>query len=279
MKRKKERCFSWLLLFGLGAGNACADDANLARKVISESRVSTHHWSGNVGIYSDYLFRGISYGRGRGAFQAAIDYSNDNGLFFGLGYTNVDKDAIYGNTYETDIYGGFKKTFANDVTVTSGFITYYYPQNNHYVHQHPHVAELNVAVDYKQFNLKYSHSLTDWFGVNTVSMGHGMIGSHEMGTGDSKGSYYLEGTYTTQLPNTSVNCFVHVGHQSVKNYHIADYTDYSVGLNKDFTVAGVKGWNAGISYVVLDADHDWYVVSDGYKTAENKFFGYIRLNM
>ncbi|MGP1717189.1 MAG: TorF family putative porin [Methylophilus sp.] len=245
----------------------------------SEVTPSIHHINGNVGIYTDYLFRGISYGRGRGAFQAAIDYSNDHGFFIGLGYTNVDKDAIYGNTYETDVYAGFKKAFTSDLAVTAGFITYYYPQNNHYVGQHPHVAELNLAIDYRQFNVKYSHSLTDWFGVNTVSMGHGMIGSHEMGDGDSKGSHYWEGSYTTQLPNTNINCVIHVGHQSVKNYHIADYTDYSIGLNKDFTFANVKGWNAGISYVALDADHDWYVASDGYKTAENKFFGYIRLNM
>jgi uncharacterized protein (TIGR02001 family) len=274
MEKSKQRCLGWLVLSVIG--HASADEVHMAN---SEASAPSHHFSGNAGIYSDYLFRGISYGRGRGAFQVAIDYSHDNGLFLGLGYTNVDKDAIYGNTYEVDLYGGLKKTFASQLTLTTGFITYYYPQNNHYVHQHPHVAEWNIAVDYKQYSVKYSYSLTDWFGVNTVSMGHGMIGHHEMGEGDSKGSYYLEGSYTTQLPNTSINCVIHVGHQSVNNYHIADYTDYSIALNKDFTIAGVKGWNAGVSYIALDADHDWYVASDGYKTAENKFFGYIRLNM
>ncbi|MGQ2965996.1 TorF family putative porin [Methylophilus sp.] len=279
MTQKTGCLLASICLLGAASLIQAEEGGALEAKAATEVSPSIHHINGNVGIYSDYLFRGISYGRGRGAFQAAIDYSNDDGLFIGLGYTNVDKDAIYGNTYETDIYAGFKKAFAKDLTVTAGFITYYYPQNNHYVGQHPHVAELNLAIDYRQFNVKYSHSLTDWFGVNTVSMGHGMIGSHEMGEGDSKGSYYLEGTYTTQLPNTNINCVIHVGHQAVKNYHIADYTDYSIGLNKDFSIASLKGWNAGISYVVLDADNDWYVASDGYKTAENKFFGYIRLNM
>ena len=280
MERKKTGSLIAAMLLGLSA-YAQAEEASMTAReaAIEEGIASPHHLSGNAGIYSDYLFRGISYGRGRGAFQAAIDYAHDNGLFMGMAYTTVDKDAIYGNTYEVDLYGGFRKAFTDEFALTGGFVTYYYPQNNHYVHQHPHVTELNVAVDYKQFNIKYSHSLTDWFGVNTVSMGHGMIGHHEMGTGDSKGTNYLEASYTTQLPNTGVNLVFHVGHQSVHNYHIADYTDYSVGINKDFAIGNLQGWNAGVSYFLLDADDDWYVASDGYKTARNKFFGYIRLSM
>jgi uncharacterized protein (TIGR02001 family) len=280
MHEERKRQLGTCLLFALLASQAHAEEViGLGKDDQAESVVSPHHITGNVGVYSDYLFRGISYGRGRGAFQAAVDYSHDSGWFLGLGYTNVNKDAIYGNTYEIDLYGGFKKTFANDATVTAGFIEYYYPQNRHYVGQHPHVAEANIAVDYHQFNLKYSHSLTDWFGVNTVSMGHAMIGNHEMGEGGSKGSHYVEASYTTPLANTGINCVFHVGHQVVKNYYIGNYTDYSVGLNKDFSIGSLKGWNAGVSYVAIDANDDWYTAADGYKTAQNKFFGYIRLNM
>ncbi|SDK79080.1 conserved hypothetical protein [Methylophilus rhizosphaerae] len=279
MRRKKTACLLAAVLSGLSACGQAEEGSMTATGEGDAFSASPHHLSGNAGLYSDYLFRGISYGRGHVTAQAAIDYSHDNGFFLGLGYTNVNKDAIYGNTYEIDLYGGWKKAFANELTLTTGLITYYYPQNNHYVHQHPHVTELNAAVDYKQFNLKYSHSLTDWFGVNTVSMGHGMIGHHEMGTGDSKGSHYIEASYTTQWPDTGINWVFHVGHQSVHNYHIADYTDYSVGINKDFAIGSLKGWNAGLSYFVLDADDDWYVAGDGYKTARNKLFGYLRLSM
>lgn len=121
MERKRQ-LGAWFL-FALLASPAHAEEGiSLDKGRPAEPVASPHHLNGNVGIYSDYLFRGISYGRGRGAFQAAVDYSHDSGWFLGLGYTNVNKDAIYGNTYEIDLYGGFKKTFANDATVTAGFI-------------------------------------------------------------------------------------------------------------------------------------------------------------
>lgn len=272
---------SWVMWLGWAMTSvpATAEEVMLAMAGEQSAPVAAHHVSGNIGLYSDYLFRGISYGRGEGAVQGSVDYSHDSGFFIGLGATEVHKNAIYGNTYEIDLYGGYRKALANQLTLTAGMIEYYYPQNNRYLGQSANVVEFNIALDYRQFNLKYSQSLTDWFGVNTPSYGHAQIGRHTMGTGSSRGSHYLELNYTLPLAESGFQCLLHMGHQVVRNYRVGDYTDYSVGISRDFSIGSLKGLNAGVSYVALDANDHWYVASDGYLTAENKFFAYLRLNM
>lgn len=261
------------LLGSLSAMHAMAEEAPVTAQ---DMPASPHHVTTNFGFYSDYLFRGISYARGRGAIQAFIDYSHESGLFLGLGATNVHKDAIYGNTLEVDIYGGYSHALTEELVGTVGFLQFYYPDNEKIAGQSANVTELNLALDYRHFTLKYSYSLTDWFGVNGKSYGNTLIGNHMTGDSDSKGSSYVELNYNNALPWYELNVSLHVGHQAVKNYSVADYTDVSVGVNRDFAIADSKGWNAGVSYVYTDANDDWYVTSSGYKTGDNKFFGYIK---
>jgi hypothetical protein len=55
---------------------------------------------------------------------------------------------------------------------------------------------------------------------------------------------------------SGLNLAAHVGHLSVESNasviaeagYKYDYTDYLVGVNKDFTIAGSAGYNAGINY-------------------------------
>lgn len=260
----------------LMAGTAMAHEELPAADGHVEADSSPHHLTTNLGLYSDYLFRGISYARGRGALQLFIDYSHESGLFFGIGGTNVHKDAIYGNTLEVDVYGGYSHALTEDLIGTIGFMQYYYPDNEKIAGQSANVTEINLALDYRHFTLRYSHSLTDWFGVNTKSYGNTQVGHHTTGRGDSKGSNYVELNYNNTLPFYDLNLMLHVGHQTVENYAVADYTDIAIGLSKDFSIADSKGWNAGLSYIMTDANDDWYVTSSGYKTGDNKFFGYIK---
>lgn len=253
-----------------------ADAATEDKAHVAAEPASPHHISTNFGFYSDYIFRGISYARGRGAIQAFVDYSHDSGLFLGIGGTNVHRDALYGNTLEVDLYGGFSFPITDDLTITPGFLQFYYPDNEKIANQSPNVTEVNVAMNYKDFAIKYSYSLTDWFGVNTKSYGNTAIGHHTTGTGDSKGTNYIELNYNPALPFYGLSLLLHVGHQSVKNYAVADYTDIQVGVSKDFSIANSDGWNAGLSYIATDANDDWYVTSTGYKTGDSKFFAYIK---
>ena len=73
-----------------------------------------------------------------------------------------------------------------------------------------------------------------------------------------------------------LNLALHVGHQTVKNYSDLNYTDYLIGVNKDFAIAGSEGWNAGINYTDTDADDDLWVVDGNYETGDSKVTVYLK---
>lgn len=238
--------------------------------------VSPHTLTSNIGLFSDYVFRGISYTRERGAVQGGFDYSHSSGLFLGVWASNVNKNALYGNTVELDLYGGYIHQFTPDLSVNVGFLQFYYPDNDKIAGQSANTTELNAAVTYKWFTLKHSVAVSDFFGVNTRSFGNTAIGSHTTGTGDSKGSGYTELNFNYKLPVQDIYLVLHAGHQSVKNYSVADYTDFLVGINKDFAVASSTGWNAGLNYTTTDANDNWYVDTKGYETGDDKVTVYIK---
>lgn len=77
--------------------------------------------SGNVAIYTDYSFRGVSQTNRDMAVMAGIDWNHDSGVFVGLWGANTD----FGETYwEQDFYGGYQgaiEDFSYSVSATFFF--------------------------------------------------------------------------------------------------------------------------------------------------------------
>src|SRR5512134_1234448 len=69
---------------------------------------SPHTVSGNMGIFSDYRFRGISQTFQQPAIQGGIDYSHSSGFYVGNWNSNVSGISFVDGTIEMDVYGGFK---------------------------------------------------------------------------------------------------------------------------------------------------------------------------
>ena len=60
--------------------------------------------SGNVAVYTDYSFRGISQTSRNMALQGGFDFNHESGLFAGYWASSTN----FGNTYmENDFYGGY----------------------------------------------------------------------------------------------------------------------------------------------------------------------------
>ena len=232
---------------------------------------SPHTLTANVGFFTDYIFRGISYARERGAVQGGFDYSHANGFYAGVWGSNVssDKYAINGNTMEIDLYGGYVHTFNPDLSINVGILQFYYPTNNREGGLgSSNTTELNAAVTYKYFTLKHSYVASKYFGFV-----------------DSQGSGYTE--FNVNYPVSQVaglNLTAHVGRQFVAgsgviadtSNSVYDYTDWQVGVNKDFSIASSAGWNAGLSYIDTNADSSLWVYNDGFKSGESKVLGYIK---
>jgi len=233
---------------------------------------SPHTLSTNIGFFTDYTFRGISYTRERGAVQGGIDYSHSSGLYLGVWGTNVHNAALYGNTVEVDVYGGYIRPLTENLSMNVGFLQFFYPDSNHpgagtpNKGGSPNTTELNAALTYKYFTLKHSYAITNFFGIN----------DRFGGDGDTRGSGYTELNFNYKLPVADLNLALHVGRQTVRNYSQANYTDWLVGVNKDFSMAGTTGWNAGLNYTTTDADDSWYVDAKGWETGNDRVIGYIK---
>ncbi|HMA98162.1 MAG TPA: TorF family putative porin [Wenzhouxiangella sp.] len=81
--------------------------------------------SANIGVVSNYFFRGFSETDGGAAVQGGLDYEADSGFYAGTWVSNVD----FGDStsYEMDLYLGFGGDLAEGVGYDVGYIYYAYP--------------------------------------------------------------------------------------------------------------------------------------------------------
>ena len=209
---------------------------------------SPHSVTGNVAIVSDYRFRGISQTFEQPAIQGGIDYAHASGFYLGnwnssvSGLSYADSGGI-----EMDFYGGFKKAFG-DFGFDVGLLQYYYPGAKAAGTEKYDTLEAYVAGSWKWLTLKYSLTMTDWFGVNSVSTG--------TANGDSEGSGYLELNASYEIA-PKLTLVGHIGQQTVKNYGHLDYVDYKIGATYD-----MSGWLLGAAYVDTDADPAFYTLTN-----------------
>jgi uncharacterized protein (TIGR02001 family) len=177
----------------------------------------------NAALTTDYRYRGLSQSRVKPALQGGADYvNNPTGLYLGTWLSTIKwvSDAGGDGDIEWDIYGGKKGEIAPGVSYDVGGLYYFYPSNG--LSTSANTFELYGQVGYGPGYIKYSHSTTNLFG-----------------TSDSKNSGYLDlGANLDLMEGLVLN--LHVGRQNVKNNSAFSYTDYKVGVTKDFGVASVS---------------------------------------
>ncbi len=185
---------------------------------------SDHAVSFNVGVTNDYRFRGISQTRMQPAVSAGADYThNPTGLYAGTWTSNIkwieDGVASGNGSQEIDIYGG-KRGEISGVSYDVGLIRYYYRKNGWPVSAN--TTEAYGQVGYGPVYVKYSQAVTNFLGWADGSDGSNYI--------DVGANQEIKDGYILNL---------HYGKQVVKNYSTADYSDWKVGVTKDFGMAVV----------------------------------------
>ena len=198
---------------------------------------SPHTYTGNVGFYSQYIFRGLTQTDTKPALQGGFDYGHESGCYLGTWGSNISwlRDFGYysgGASLEWDFYGGYKGTIGkSDLSYDVGLLYYWYPGTVAAPNIKADTLELYGALSWKWLTGKLSYSLDDkTFGVN-----------------NSKGTYYLDITATYPIPNSKLTVIGHYGIQEfdgttagVSNDSFASYKDWKVGVNfslpKDYTV-------------------------------------------
>ncbi|MDR3451628.1 MAG: TorF family putative porin [Rhodoferax sp.] len=177
----------------------------------------------NVGVVTDYRYRGISQTAKEPALQGGIDFAHHSGFYLGTWGSTIswikDSTANPSTTkgpVEIDLYGGYKGAVTDSVSFDVGGLQYWYVGNNlgdTAGFANANTFELYGALSLGPVTAKYLQSTTNLFG-----------------TPNSKNSGYFDLSATFDLGH-GFSVVPHVGHQTIKNF--TSYTDYSVALNKD----------------------------------------------
>lgn len=221
-----------------------------------QAAASDHTFTGNVTLASDYRFRGISQTFGRPTFQGGFDYAHGSGFYAGNWNSNVSGVQYpNGAGLEMDFYAGYKFEPMPGLTADVGALYYYYPGASiGTTGEDFDNGEIYFGAAYKWFSAKYSYGVTDFFGLNSTTA--------FAPRGDSKGSWYLDLNANFEIADKTTLTF-HVGRQKVKSYGELDYTDYKVGVARDFGFATL-----GLAVIGTNADEAFYTASNGSKSKD-----------
>jgi len=214
---------------------AAADAAPVAAPEVKPDNETSF----NAALVSDYRFRGISQTRLKPALQGGFDYThNPSGFYAGTWLSTIKwtKDAGGSGDIEWDLYAGKRGQITEAISYDVGVLSYVYPSND-LAHvagfANANTTEIYGQLGYGPGYVKYSHSLTNLFGFV-----------------DSKNSGYLDLGANIDAGNGLV-VNLHAGHQDVKHNSAANYSDWKVGVTKDFGVVSgalaVIGTNASES--------------------------------
>ena len=196
----------------------------------------------NVGVVTDYRFRGLSQTSLKPALQLGVDFAHKSGFYLGAFGSNVnwvkDFNLATKGSYELDLYGGFKGNITEDLGFDVGLITYIYPGNTSGKagtpsggnYSNANTNEIYAGLTYNVFSFKYSRSMGDF-----------------LGNLRSGGSQYFDLSANFDLGN-GFTLTPHIGRQTVPNQNFggstdgkaANYMDYALTLGKDFG-SGLSG--------------------------------------
>lgn len=192
--------------------------------------------TGNAGLFTNYIFRGISQTGGKPAFQGGADYAHSSGLYVGNWLSNVSWLQDFGispeSSLEWDFYGGYKGS-AGPLGFDIGVLQYYYPGMRPPAAVSANTREVYAALSWKWLSAKYSRSVTDrTFAVQ-----------------DSKGTWYLDLTATVPVSEK----FSFVAHYGIQRFSGNGGLTCTAGTPDNDTCAGFKDWKLGGSYALPDS--------------------------
>jgi uncharacterized protein (TIGR02001 family) len=256
-KLPKALLLAGLMGLSLLAGVARAQTAPAAEPPAAPASPFT----GKVAVYSEYEYRGISQTSEKPALQLNLDYAHASGFYIGTFLSNINwlKDTAQANGFssnakiEWDIYAGYRKEIIKDWTLDVGYLRYEYPSSGSFSPK-PNTDEVYAGLTYSFYNVKYSYSINDTFGVP-----------------NSKGSDYIEFNVAYPLPMLEkLTLTGTIAHQSYKHNNSLAYTVWKAGGVWDFG----GGFTAGAYVKGTDAEHALYTVK-GKDWSKTRLVGFV----
>lgn len=191
----------------------------------AEEATSPHSFSANVGLYSQYIFRGLTQTDTDPALQGGFDYAHASGFYAGTWASNIswltDADIYESSSLEIDLYAGYASSFGDTgIGYDVGILQYLYPGDEGDSNE-AETTELYVGLSYGWVTGTYSYSVSDTFGFE-----------------DSEGSWYANIGVAVPFGD-GFTASASYGRQEFdgSGNSASDYTDWKLGL--------AKGWSNG----------------------------------
>tara|TARA_B110000967_G_scaffold160998_1_gene167002 strand:- start:12 stop:788 length:777 start_codon:yes stop_codon:yes gene_type:complete len=206
--------------------------------------------SGNVGLFSDYIFRGYTQTKHQAALQGGFDLEHSSGLYAGVWASNVSWTTQSGvmsdNSAEIDFYGGYATELAG-VGVDVGLLQYYYPGD--------YVNGSKVDSDATEFYVGVSKDIG---AVSASVTAYTVLTDEAWQFGDMKGETYV--TLDVDVPvNDKLTISGHIGHQTFGGTTDYDYTDWKA--NAEYAINDT--FAAGVYYTDTNMNQtNWTVASE-----------------
>ena len=180
---------------------------------ILTSGVAAAELTANAGVFSNYIWRGVTQTADAAAGQGGIDWSGDSGLYAGTWLSTIDGGQ------EVDVYAGFAGE-AGSFGYDLGVITYQYPVTP---------SELNFTEVYASGS------------IVGITVGLAYTVDKASGASDPDGNdddLYLHASYDFAMKE--IDYSIYLGNYSfdADTTGDTDYTHYGASLSKDgFTFA------------------------------------------
>ena len=223
----------------------------------------------NVGLYSQYVFRGLTQTSEKPAIQGGVDYAHASGFYAGAWASNVswlEDGGVYDNSsLELDLYGGYANTIgATGVGYNVGLLQYIYPGKRitGTIYRNAETTEVYGALSYKWLQAKVSVVASDGAFANK----------------NSSGTYYAELNANYPIGETGVTVNAHVGRQEYSgslagtSNDIYSYTDWKLGATKAFS----NGVNVGAYYTDTNGKDAGYAAYQGGNIADSTFTAFVQ---
>jgi uncharacterized protein (TIGR02001 family) len=197
----------------------------------AEEAKSPYTFTGNIGVATQYIFRGLTQTNREPAVQGGFDFSHESGFYLGNWNSNIswltDGGSYASSSIEMDFYGGYRNTFplfGTDFSYDIGTLYYAYPGNKNSCCVSANTWEAYAALGWQWITFKNSFSLM----------------SNTFGVTDSAGTWYGDLTAAYPITDYGVTLIAHVGYQyyagsqaTTSNNKLYSYGDWKVGVNYD----------------------------------------------
>lgn len=228
---------------------------------------SPHTFTYNVGLFSQYIFRGLTQTGEKPAIQGGVDYTHSSGFYAGAWASNIswleDAGAYQNSSLELDVYGGYASTIGDTgIGYNVGLLQYVYPGDKNPGVKSAETTEVYGSLSYKWLAGKVSVVTSDgaW------------------GFDNADGTWYAELNANYPIGETGFTVNAHVGRQEFSgspngnDNSVYDYTDWKLGVTKSWS----NGVNLGAYYTDTNAKKSVWTDASNQYLGDNQFTVFVQ---